>query len=684
MRTTTMRATGSAPENFSPDVQEIHSNSLLPADASGFVAPTLDVSADPYAGTIAANGKEIWTVEHAADNLHRSGTDWTHGNYGALADGVLTYGFWTYDQFMASYFHELRDTDGTAYNADAYYAETYGLFEAFRADQQAAATNAIGMWDDLINVKFQQAPAGTEADIMFGSAFMGFAAGAHAYYPQAEALDNYYGTSEYGKTSGDVMINWYYNSPNGDPDNPVLPRGADDSFSNFSFGSYGNQAIMHELGHSLGLSHGGDYNASDSGEPITYAKDAYFYQDSNQYTIMSYFLGNVTGQSVVNLDSLTYLYAQTPAVHDVYTVQQIYGADMTTRTGDTVYGFNSTADKAVFDFTQNTHPVLTIWDAAGNDTLDLSGFNSNSVIDINEGAFSSASNKVTDAVKAQDWALLGIKTEAQWQSFLAKYALNADGSLHDNISIAYGAKIENAVGGVGNDTIIGNALNNVLTGNAGDDILSGHGGADTLNGGDGLDTASWSDSLVGVTVTVGNNFNGTASDGDKFYSVEKIEGSNFADQLNGSNGNDNLSGIGGNDTILGANGNDTLDGGAGNDRVDGGNGDDFVLGGAGDDTVIGGLGNDRVTGGAGTDTLTGGSGADVFIFANDGSRDTISDFQRGDKIDLSGVAGATSAYVTYDSAHHTVNIDTDHNGVADMFINVMGSSVANGDYIFHA
>ncbi len=30
---------------------------------------------------------------------------------------------------------------------------------------------------------------------------------------------------------------------------------------------------------------------------------------------------------------------------------------MTTRAGDTVYGFNSTADQGVFDFTQNTHPI---------------------------------------------------------------------------------------------------------------------------------------------------------------------------------------------------------------------------------------------------------------------------------------------------------------------------------------
>lgn len=51
----------------------------------------------------------------------------------------------------------------------------------------------------------------------------------------------------------------------------------------------------------------------------------------------------------------------------------MYGADPTTRTGDTVYGFNSTANRAEFDFTQNAAPIVAVYDAGGNDTLDFSG-----------------------------------------------------------------------------------------------------------------------------------------------------------------------------------------------------------------------------------------------------------------------------------------------------------------------
>ena len=154
---------------------------------------------------------------------------------------------------------------------------------------------------------------------------------------------------------------------------------------------YAWQAITHELGHTLGLAHGGDYNASN-GVPITYQGSAYFYQDSQQYTIMSYFDGAYTGQAAVKWDGANsaFMYAQTPQVHDILAVQNIYGADYTTRSGDTVYGFHSTADRGVFDFSTNTAPIVTIWDGGGNDTLDLSGFNGDDFIDLHEGAFSSA------------------------------------------------------------------------------------------------------------------------------------------------------------------------------------------------------------------------------------------------------------------------------------------------------
>ena len=131
-------------------------------------------------------------------------------------------------------------------------------------------------------------------------------------------------------------------------------------------------------------------------------------------------------------------------MEDIVVIQSIYGADTTTRTGNTTYGFHSNADVWLYDFTQNPHPVLCIYDASGNDTLDLSGWNTPSKINLAPGSFS-----------------------------------NCD-MMTNNISIAKTAWIENAIGGGGNDTIIGNILNNMLDGGGGSDLLTGAGGQDTF------------------------------------------------------------------------------------------------------------------------------------------------------------------------------------------------------------
>ena len=61
---------------------------------------------------------------------------------------------------------------------------------------------------------------------------------------------------------------------------------------------------------------------------------------------MSYF-------SQQNYSGSSYRYVVTPQMADIYAVASIYGAATTTRTGDTDYGFNSTAG-AVFNFASYT------------------------------------------------------------------------------------------------------------------------------------------------------------------------------------------------------------------------------------------------------------------------------------------------------------------------------------------
>jgi serralysin len=132
-------------------------------------------------------------------------------------------------------------------------------------------------------------------------------------------------------------------------------------------------------------------------------------------------------------------------------VQKVYGHDYDTRHTDTTYGFHSNTGGDLYDFSKNTLPILTIWDGGGNDTLDVSGFTQNQVIDLRSGYFSDI------------------------------------GPLHDNITIAFDCDIENATGGTGNDVMIGNSLTNVLKGGAGNDSIKGAAGNDFLYGEIGQD-----------------------------------------------------------------------------------------------------------------------------------------------------------------------------------------------------
>jgi len=151
-------------------------------------------------------------------------------------------------------------------------------------------------------------------------------------------------------------------------------------------------------------------------------------ENTEQFTVMAY-------------DITTWGYGISAAsymLYDIAAIQSIYGANMSYNNGNTVY-------------TLATNAAYAIWDGGGNDTLDATGTSSNVTIHLEEGGFSSV-------------------------------------GLTNNIAIAYGAVIENATTGAGNDTIYGNAANNILTGGAGNDILFGAAGNDTYNYTSGQDT----------------------------------------------------------------------------------------------------------------------------------------------------------------------------------------------------
>jgi serralysin len=420
-------------------------------------------------------------------------------------------------------------------------------------DAVRAALALIGQYTNLTFTEITETNS-THADIRFAMAELEDASGT-GYFPGNAAAQS-------GDVWLDIGTNW----------SDLLKGGRD------------FMAILHEIGHALGLPH------PELSMPANHV--------GWDYTIMSY--AAYPGEEPPYLVKAAGNYPQTPMLADIAALQYMYGARFSTNAGDTTYSWSPSTGEMFINGDGQGAPeanviYMTLWDGGGIDTFDFSNYTNDVVADLRPGEWSSPSKS----------ELLLADNQVARLEFPP--ILFSGGSIANPL-LANGdtrSLIENAIGGSGDDTLTGNQGNNVLTGNDGDDTFFYTSGSDTFNGGRMAagDTANFIVSFTGVVIvpvvstttiplpngqtrTIVVNDQSSLADGlgnaydvsyrtevgsihlADLHGIENITGSPFADTITGNRGDNVISTRGGDDYVFYTGGFDTIDGGSGTNTID--------------------------------------------------------------------------------------------------------------------
>jgi serralysin len=417
----------------------------------------------------------------------------------ALGEGYLNY-------FDAHY------KEAVQVHGPGYYMDPEAMRYLWYTEEAEAMSYVLALYASVANIEFTSASSLSEANIVWWKTDLPSGALGIHETPDLDPDENFVSYQRWG----------YF-----DPRNYA-------SWQELGFGGDGLNTLIHEVGHGLGLAHphDGGVRFDSTVFPGVAPGSSLGTHGLNQsvYTVMSYNPGLSTVPA-----TLAYGTQGGLGAFDIAALQQIYGANLTSATGNDVYVLPK----------QNARGTgwSGIWDAGGIDTI--SGVNSTTSVVIDLRAATLVSN------------------DPHAGGFISQQKGIAGG-----FTIAKSVVIENAIGGSGGDTLIGNRAANRLTGNAGNDVLNGGAGADIMIGGTGNDTyyVDSADDRGIETSTGGTDTVVTTISHTLAAYVENLVASGTAGiTLTGNTLNNVIKGNSGANKIYGGAGNDVLTGGAGRD-----------------------------------------------------------------------------------------------------------------------
>jgi len=318
---------------------------------------------------------------------------------------------------------------------------------AMDAATKAAVVTAFDYLSSLINVKFAESTDTSAATIVFGVNTQNASAG-------------------------------YANPPNQSGDHQqylFLAKNAatNDSTKNngFATGTYGWLTLVHEIAHTMGLKHPFNGNAGGGGTPGPYLPTA---TNNHRYSVMSYssaydskaltttFNGNSVSINPQQINPSTFM------TYDIAALQYLYGANIDTQSTDSKL---SSIQK--LEFTDEYKGMQTIWTPNGG-TLNAANTTRKNIIDLRGGAYSTINYLGTGATQVtKSLNASGINNSKTVGSVLSAFSSTTAAAYtgNNNVALAYGSRITEAVGGTADDYFYVSNYSSKLVGGARTDTI---------------------------------------------------------------------------------------------------------------------------------------------------------------------------------------------------------------------